>query len=289
VVVGGRGWAGPPGFVDGWGSGSSGLGPTVVVVAVSDVNEMDGQRFEVRRVWMPSSGVESWTVIGSAGGPVAVVEEFLAWLTHIERSPNTVEAYARDLRLFWSFLASRGLSWDAVTVAELGEFAAWARRPAENVIVLSELAARRSARTVNRMLAAAVGFYEFQARRGNSLARELVVQTRSGRGGYKPFLHGIARARPRGRAVRLPEQQRLPRTLSLEQVAAVIDAQARLRDRFLFALLASTGMRIGQALGLRHQDVVAWERRIEIVPGRARERERGARAARAGRCRFRAS
>jgi integrase/recombinase XerD len=278
VVVGGRGWAGPPGFVDGWGSGSSGLGPTVVVVAVSDVNEMDGQRFEVRRVWMPSSGVESWTVIGSAGGPVAVVEEFLAWLTHIERSPNTVEAYARDLRLFWSFLASRGLSWDAVTVAELGEFAAWARRPAENVIVLSELAARRSARTVNRMLAAAVGFYEFQARRGNSLARELVVQTRSGRGGYKPFLHGIARARPRGRAVRLPEQQRLPRTLSLEQVAAVIDAQARLRDRFLFALLASTGMRIGQALGLRHQDVVAWERRIEIVPragARARARSKG--------------
>jgi integrase len=51
-------------------------------------------------------------------------------------------------------------------------------------------------------------------------------------------------------------------------VAAVIDAQERLRDRFLFALLASTGMRVGQALGLRHEDVVAWERRIAI---RARE------------------
>ncbi|MGZ6669715.1 MAG: tyrosine-type recombinase/integrase [Solirubrobacteraceae bacterium] len=56
--------------------------------------------------------------------------------------------------------------------------------------------------------------------------------------------------------------------MSLEQVAAVIDCQERLRDRFLFALLASTGMRIGQALGLRHEDVVAWERRIVI---RARE------------------
>ena len=72
----------------------------------------------------------------------------------------------------------------------------------------------------------------------------------------------------------------LPRTLSLEQVAAVIDCQQRLRDRFLFALLASTGMRVGQALGLRHEDVVSWERRIEIVPreggsGRARSK-RGA-------------
>jgi integrase/recombinase XerD len=247
-------------------------------VAVHDVSESRERRFEVRRLWMPSSRVESWTVIGPDHAPVAGVDEFLAWLTHIERSPNTVEAYARDLKAFWSFLASRGLSWDAVTVAELGEFAAWARRPAENVVVLSELAARRSARTVNRMLTAVVGFYEFQGRRGNSLARELVVQTRGGRGGYKPFLHGIARSRPRGRAVRLPEQQRLPRTLSLDQVAAVIDAQRRLRDRLLFALLASTGMRIGQALSLRHEDVVAWERRIEIVPrpgSRARARSKG--------------
>jgi integrase len=77
--------------------------------------------------------------------------------------------------------------------------------------------------------------------------------------------------------VRLRELQRLPRTLTLEQIATVIDAQGRLRDRFLFALLASTGMRIGQALALRHEDVVAWERRIEIVPrpgdpGRARSK-----------------
>ena len=117
-------------------------------------------------MWMPSSGVESWTVVGPDLRPVRVVDEFLAWLTQIERSPNTVEAYARDLKLFWSFLASRELAWEQVTVSELGEFAAWARRPAENVIVLSELAARRSPRTVNRMLTAVVAFYEFQGRRG---------------------------------------------------------------------------------------------------------------------------
>jgi integrase/recombinase XerD len=163
----------------------------------------------------------------------------------------------------------------------LGEFAAWARRPAENVLVLSEQAAKRSASTVNRMLAAIMSFYEFHGRRGNELARDLVVRTRSGRGAFKPFLHGIAREMPRGRPVRLPERQRLPRTLSLEQVAAVIDCQQRLRDRFLFALLASTGMRVGQALGLRHEDVVSWERRIEIVPREgAASRSRSKRGAR---------
>ena len=119
------------------------------------------------------------------------------WLTGIERSPNTVEAYARDLGLFWSFLDGRGLVWGRVSVVVLGEFAAWARRPAENVLVLSEQAAKRSASTVNRMLAAVVSFYEFHGRRGNELARDLVVATRSGRGAFKPFLHGIARERPR--------------------------------------------------------------------------------------------
>jgi len=36
--------------------------------------------------------------------------------------------------------------------------------------------------------------------------------------------------------------------------------------RFLFGLLAETGMRVSQALGLRHEDVRTWERRVEIVP-----------------------
>ena len=117
------------------------------------------------------------------------------------------------------------------------------------------------------MLSAVVGVLSSSRGGGGTRWRGIWSCRRaSGRGGYKPFLHGIARGRPRGRAVRLPEQQRLPRTLSLEQVAAVIDCQQRLRDRFLFALLASTGMRVGQALGLRHEDVVSWERRIEIVP-----------------------
>jgi integrase/recombinase XerD len=236
--------------------------------------------FVTRRVFLPGSGVESWTVVGPDLRPVAGVDEYLAWLTSVERSPNTVEAYARDLRLFWTFLAEVGVEWDAVDVAMLGEFAAWARRPAANVVVVHEQAARRSARTVNRMLTSVVGFYEFQGRSGNRLAAALVVKTRGGYGGYKPFLAGIAPSRPRGRAGRLPEVKRLPRTLSLEQVAAVIDSQQRLRDRFLFALLASTGMRIGQALGLRHEDIVSWERRVVIesrqdAGSRARSKNRG--------------
>ena len=73
---------------------------------------------------------------------------------------------------------------------ELGEFAAWARRPAENVVVLAEEAARLSARTVNRMLSGVVGFYEFQARRGATLARELVVRRAAAAAAISRFCMG---------------------------------------------------------------------------------------------------
>jgi integrase/recombinase XerD len=204
-------------------------------------------------------------VIGDDHRPVMSVERFLAWLSHIERSPNTVRAYAMDLKTYFVFLEAAGIRWDRVTLEQIGQFTGWLRQPAENVIVLANGRAARRASTVNRMLTAVFGFYDFHARHGVGVAKVLMDQTRSGRGSYKPFLHGIARAKSCGRVGRLREGRRLPATLTLDQVTAIIRAQQRLRDRFLFALLFGTGMRIGQALGLRHEDFVTHERRIEIV------------------------
>ncbi len=219
----------------------------------------------VQRVSAPSGAV-SWTVIGSDLRPVSPVERYLAWLSDIERSPNTVRAYALDLKTYWEFLDAHALRWDRVSLEQLGAFTAWLRQPAANVVLLARARPARNSATVNRMLTAVFGFYEFHARDGVEVVRALVDRARSGRGSYKPFLHGIARAKPRGRVGRLRQERRLPATLTLEQVAAVIHAQPRLRDRFLFALLFGTGMRVGQALGLRHEDFVTHERRIEIVP-----------------------
>ncbi|WP_062889968.1 site-specific integrase [Mycobacterium avium] len=56
----------------------------------------------VQRVVMPS-GVESATVL-RGGMTVDPVERFLAHLTAIDRSPNTVRAYAHDLRDYFEFL-----------------------------------------------------------------------------------------------------------------------------------------------------------------------------------------
>jgi integrase/recombinase XerD len=221
----------------------------------------------VQRVVMPVTGAESWTVVDDDWVPVGPVERYLAHLAGIERSPNTVRAYAHGLRLWFEFLELRGLAWDHAGVEDVSRFVAWLRAPADNVIVLDDTAAIRSEATVNRHLAAVFGFYEFHARSGVDVAADLVAWRRVSRGSYKPFLHHVTRGRPIAtRPVKLRVPRRLPATLSVEEIARILAACDRLRDRFLFALLAETGMRIGQALGLRHEDVVSRERRVVIVP-----------------------
>jgi len=93
-----------------------------------------------------------------------------------------------------------------------------------------------------------------------------VAWRRVSRGAYKPFLHHVTKGRPvPTRPVKLVVTRRVPRTLDAGQVTAILGACEHLRDRFLFALLAETGMRVGQALGLRHGDFVSRRREIRIV------------------------
>ena len=221
----------------------------------------------VQRVVMPVSGLESWTVLGDDGAVIAPVERYLAYLSAIERSPNTVRAYAVSLKLWFEFLAISGLAWDQVGIEDVARFVAWLRAPAANVIVIGEVGGVRRPATVNRYLAGVFGFYEHHARAGIEVAAELVAWRRSGRGSYKPFLHHVTKGRPvPTRPVKLHVARRAPRSLGAEQIVAVLAACERLRDRFLLSLLAETGMRVGQALGLRHADFVTRQRQIRIVP-----------------------
>jgi integrase/recombinase XerD len=222
----------------------------------------------VHRVVMPDRESVSWTVLGDDGAPVAAVESYLAYLAALERSPNTQRAYATSLKLWFEFLDRGGVVWGEVGVDDVGRFVGWLRAPATNVIVLAAGTAARAPATVNRHLAAVFGFYEHHARAGVKVAEGLVAWRRIGRGSYKPFLHHVTKGRPvPTRPIKLRVPTRAPRTLTGEQIVAVLAAPDRARDRFLLALLAETGMRIGQALGLRHADFVSRAKEVRIVPG----------------------
>lgn len=224
----------------------------------------------VQRVAPSGSAVESWTVLGDDDVPVAAIERYLSYLSDIERSPNTVRAYAHDLKDFFVFLAHRGVDWAEVRLEDIGEFVAWLRLPAATrtgqVAVLPSVKPQVGAATINRKLSAVNSFYAHQARHGVDLGELLTTWLVPGRSGWKPFLHHISKAGPRKRrTISLKTPRRLPRVLTAGEVQAILDSCTRLRDRLLFAVLYDTGMRIGEALGLRHEDLAAAERQVSIT------------------------
>jgi integrase/recombinase XerD len=235
----------------------------------------------VQRVHSPVSPFESWTVLGDDDAPVAPIERYLAYLSDIERSPNTVKAYAHDLKDWFTFLGSRGLAWQEVRLEDVGEFVAWLRLPPlareGAVAVLPSVGGYCTSSTLNRKLSALSAFYAHAARHGVDLGDLLTTWGPAGRrgGGWKPFLHHISKSKPTPRrTIALKVATKLPRVLTVVEVQTILDACEHLRDRFLFAVLYDSGMRIGEALGLRHEDIAAAEREVTVC---ARVNDNGAR------------
>lgn len=216
-------------------------------------------------------GQRSFTVVDADALPITCVEAFLGHLAALGYSPNTVKAYAHDLADLFEWLRHRQREWSTLTVADIGEWVAWLRLPSParqgRVGVLPTVAAAVGERTLQRKLAAVSAFYGFHRR----LDPEITLQlTRWDRGfssaGYQPFLAHTRRAQAR-QEVRVRGVIRgTPEVISAEDYQALLDACGRLRDRFLFQLLRETGMRIGEVLGLRHEDLSIARREVAVTP-----------------------
>ncbi|GGJ33479.1 tyrosine-type recombinase/integrase [Streptomyces brasiliensis] len=98
----------------------------------------------------------------------------------------------------------------------------------------------------------------------------------------EPFLQHIASGRPgRTRTIKLKSGRKHLRVLTAAQAQKILDCCEHLRNRLLFASLLDTGVRVGEALGLRHEDIEIAEKQVMVVP---RDNDNRARA-KAGRTR----
>jgi integrase/recombinase XerD len=223
---------------------------------------------KVQRIVLPYSGRITWIVLDDGFSPVEPIQDFLAYLNNIERSPNTVRAYAYHLKLFWEYIQAGKLDWMTVGFRELADFIGWLRDPQSiDVIQIHERVSKRTESTINAILAAVAMFYDYHRRIGAVDCPPLELETSLRGRPYKNFLHGIGKNRPtKIKRLKLKAPKRIPSTVSVDQVSKLIEACRRLRDKFLVCLLYETGMRIGQALGLKHQDILSRERVIKIIP-----------------------
>lgn len=220
----------------------------------------------------PSAGPRTWTVIDEDYRTVVPVEEWLEAHRHLW-SPNTVRGYATALAQWWTFLEQRGEveRWREVGVPAVSGFLSWLRngRTVEHAVVAPQ--DTPSPETLEARLAALISFYRWQeavfdvpvaARllRGaprRSPARGLLAHLDSRSAPGPSSMARVRRHRPRGR----------PPLLLPQEIQAILDGCAvpevapgewagNLRDRLLFALLAETGCRLGEVLGMRISDFV---------------------------------
>jgi integrase/recombinase XerD len=86
---------------------------------------------------------------------VVPVELFLAHLKDQGRSPNTVKAYAHDLKDHFAYLEGRGADWQWLRLDELARFKPWLRlspaqrlKTADNVPSTGRSGSRQARRTI---------------------------------------------------------------------------------------------------------------------------------------------
>ncbi|MGC8509975.1 MAG: tyrosine-type recombinase/integrase [Acidimicrobiales bacterium] len=225
----------------------------------------------------------SYTVVGDAGLPIEPIDQYLAYLTARNSSPNTVRSYAFDLRDFWTFLKHRGQNALEVNIDDLAMWISWLRLPTslrsgDRSVVPIDPSPRLAPATISRKLSAVVSFYEFMGQR-DARVLPLLSQLRQGQprgtGRYQPFLSHLSRttARPsRTLTVKVPSTR--PSILSPDQVQSVLEACANRRDRLFFGTLWETGARASEALGLRIDDLDERRGTVRITP---RDNANGAR------------
>lgn len=187
-----------------------------------------------------------------------LVDDFLRFAGGRAR-PNTVRAYAYDLKTFFAVVGKDPLEVRAKDV--LGFIAAQqrARVGAENVTRISDGGSGLSAATIRRRLAAVSAFYGYLIACGdtgvdtNPVPRGLPTRRRRGDGRGQPLV----------RAVR-----RLPRILEPDEVGALMVALRTERDRAMVQAMVLGGLRRCEVLGLRLEDLRLGEWRVFIADGK---------------------
>ena len=194
-----------------------------------------------------------------------VVEPIQRYLTSLSatKSPNTVKAYGTDLKRWWEFLNHKCLDWRNVNLyQDLEDFAYWLRvGDPSKVISLQAVEAIRSEKSINRAITAVSTFYDHHLCNKtidfSQFERfQAVYKTGNIRVGTTGILTGIAKAKPRReKLVKLKETTKFPGCLTDEQIETIVDACKHLRDKLMILMLNGTGMRKGELLGLKHEDV----------------------------------
>ncbi len=228
------------------------------------------------------AGRVHYELLDDGDQPVPEAEDFLRHLKARGCSPNTVSAYAHDLKRFFSFLKGEGLGREEFSAPHSLRFLEHlravpgrgsAQRLSPGLVSVDEGGGptrQLSPATVNRTLAAVSSFYEYLVLAGrledgeNPIRKRLDPAYARVSERHRPFLGRASRQRPLRRSVGVKTALRVPRPMSDEQVERFFAGLRRLRDRAAFLLMLQGGLRPGEVLNLRLEDIQYGRRRVVV-------------------------
>ncbi|MFG2651199.1 tyrosine-type recombinase/integrase [Streptomyces sp. NPDC048436] len=209
----------------------------------------------VERAISPSTGTA--TVLLVDDQTFAIQEEARDYSLHLQgrgRSPHTQRNYLPRIGRFLNWCAGRGTDWKSVPLGELARYK-FHLEQTPNLRTGRPL----TGKTVNAHLTAVSEFLRFCAAEGR-IAPKIATRLSEPRflryapAGYQRGENG-EHERVKARNLKSPEIERPPATFTAEQSQRITTAARTARDRFLIAVLLGGGLRIGEALGLRREDM----------------------------------
>ncbi|WP_346009644.1 tyrosine-type recombinase/integrase [Streptomyces sp. SID1328] len=219
--------------------------------------------FVAERAVSPVTGVARWVVVDADSFDLHTqAVAFLASLRARGCSPNTERAYAGRVALYLNYCRMRRLDWRTPGFLDLVGLQRWLVEtplPPRAGRVRPGPVRYRSQGTANAVMTVVGEFLRFGAVHGWVPADTTALLSQPKLLRFTPpgFDTGESgrRRQVEAAAFRFKVTEPGYEDLSDEQIRRMIAAAPSARDRFLIALLACTGLRVGEALGLHRGDM----------------------------------
>lgn len=196
------------------------------------------------------------------------VMKYVQFLDSTGKAPNTIRTYCHHLKIYFEYLKQIDKQPQQVNFEDISRFVGWLRNPIGQVNVFNIRAqeAARSEATVNLIVNTVIGFYDYLERLGSFEGVSTFYKETKSPKAYKSFLHHVTKGkRSRRNIFKLRTKRKLIKVLSQEQVKTLLDACNNKRDKLILMIMYEGGLRIGEVLGLRHEDIVTWDNQIKII------------------------
>ena len=189
----------------------------------------------------------------------------MKYLFNIGKSQETRHTYCTGLKFFYEYLSDIGKNVEDTSIYLLSNYIRWLRYGG-----LQETGMPiRTERTVNLYMTIVVGYLRNLCLLGmidDDVTMNVFEEIDGKFKHFKDFLYNVSQNKTFSRnrlKLKVPKERKHP--LNKEQINQLIDSTTNVRDKFLLMLLLNTGLRIGEALGLHHEDILQVGNAFKLV------------------------